>query len=79
MAYTEKINIETDIKIKQLTKWLGITSSKYYSWKNKHLIPADNPVNHFNIPKSHWLLYSEIKAIIDYAKKHLGEGYRRLA
>jgi len=79
VEYTEKINIETDIKIKQLLKWLGITSSKYYNWKNKHFIPDDNPVNHFKIPKSHWLLDTEIEAIIDYAKKHPGEGYRRLA
>jgi len=79
VEYTEKINIETDLKIKQLIKWLGITSSKYYSWRNKQVIPGDNPVNRFKIPKSHWLLYSEINAIIDYAKEHPEEGYRRLA
>ena len=54
---------------------IGITSSKYYSWKKRY-----GEVNHHNAHnmKSNWIFDWEREAIIKYAKKHYGEGYRRL-
>ena len=54
---------------------IGISSSKYYSWKNR----LEQP-NHHNgvIPKKHWILNWEREAIISYAQNNTSEGYRRL-
>lgn len=56
-------------------KLIDINSSKYYSWKQRGGIPN----NHKRIiPKQNWFLEWEKAAIINYAKSHLEEGYRRL-
>jgi len=54
---------------------LDIRPSKYYNWqKRRHLENQHNGL----IPKLHWLLDWEIKAIVDYRLEHMDEGYRRL-
>jgi len=78
VEYIIQINRKTEIKIKQLVKWLGITSSKYYSWREEQIRVDKKHNDGYNIPKSHWILGWERQAIIDYAKEHIGEGYRRL-
>ncbi len=54
---------------------IGINGSKYYSW-----IGRKGKSNNHNgkIPKKHWCLNWEKEAIINYAKTHEREGYRRL-
>ena len=66
---------KTNNPVGKLLKLIGISSSKYYSW-----IDRKDQVNNHNctIPKKHWILDWEREAIINYAKEHLGEGYRRL-
>lgn len=63
-------------KVGQLLGWLGLGSSKYYSWQTRH-----GQANRHNgqIPKTHWLLAWEQAAIVAYARAHPGEGYRRLS
>jgi len=78
MRLTEKITKETDIKLNLLIKWLGISSSKYYLWKEHISVYPNKDKSQSFIPKSHWLLDWEREAIIEYAKRHTGEGYRRL-
>jgi transposase InsO family protein len=58
-----------------MLKLIGINTSKYYSWNDRKGI-----VNNHNgkIPKENWLLDWEKGAIINYAKSHIAEGYRRL-
>ena len=58
-----------------MLKWISLTPSKYYDWKRRSGI--GNRHNAF-IPKAHWLLQWEIRAIIAYRYQHLTEGYRRL-
>lgn len=55
--------------------WLGISSSKFYDWKNRY-----GKVNEHNawIPRDHWLLDWEKEAILDFELKYPLEGYRRL-
>ena len=66
---------KTNTQVCKLLHLIGISSSKFYSW-----IDRKNQVNNHNgiIPKKHWILDWEREAIINYAKEHLGEGYRRL-
>lgn len=54
---------------------IGIHSSKYHSWS----LRLGKPNFHNCIqPKTNWLREDEKAAILNYAKCHLGEGYRRL-
>jgi transposase InsO family protein len=57
-----------------LLKWLSISKSKFYQWKQRQ--ETENKVN--KVPKSHWLLAWEIAAIIKFKRDHFDEGYRRL-
>ncbi len=67
---------KTEIAIRQLVDWLGITRSKYYSWRERY-----GRLNEHNgsMPRDHWLAPWETEAIIQYHHEHPQEGYRRLA
>jgi len=54
---------------------MGIGKSKFHSWKERY-----GRVNEHNawIPRDHWLEDWEKKAIIEFARTHPREGYRRL-
>ncbi len=69
------MTVKTDTPLSKLLVMIGITSSKYYSWIDRH----EQPNNHNGfVPKKHWILDWEREAIISYAKVHIGEGYRRM-
>lgn len=69
------IIVKTNISQKHLLSMIGISTSKYHTWIPKY----ENPKNHNGKqPKRHWILDWEREAIIDYAKTHSNEGYRRL-
>lgn len=75
VEFISRITPKIDFKIKNLLSMIGIKSGKYYSWigrKGK----ANN--HNGNIPKKHWCLDWEKEAIINFAKTHPGEGYRRM-
>jgi len=65
-----------EFKVGQLLGWLGVSSSKYYSWRDRQ-----GQANQHNghIPKENWLLAWEKSAIEAYARQHPEEGYRRLS
>jgi transposase InsO family protein len=65
-----------EFKVGQLLGWLGLSSSKYYSWRERQ-----GQANQHNghIPKENWLLDWEKSAIEAYARQHREEGYRRLS
>lgn len=65
----------TDLSKKDMMSLIGINQSKCYSWAAR--VGKENYHNG-NIPRNHWCLDWEKEAIIDYAKSHPGEGYRRL-
>lgn len=66
---------KTNTPVGKLLQLIGISTSKYYSWVDR----KDKLNNHNSIiPKQHWIVDWERQAIINYAKEHFGEGYRRL-
>lgn len=67
---------KTNTHANKLIGMIGISSSKYHSWKNRFEQP-----NHHNgiIPKKHWILDWEREATISYAQNNISQGYRRLA
>lgn len=73
--YVNYWTVRTEIVTKIMIKWLGISRSKYYNWKNRY--GMENEHNGL-IPRDFWLTESERQAIKDYYRKHPEEGYRSL-
>ena len=66
---------KTEIGAGRFIGWLGVTASKFYSWRERY-----GRVNEHNgwIPRDFWLEAWERKAIVDFHLKNPLEGYRRL-
>jgi putative transposase len=66
---------ETELPATRLVGWLGLGASKYFSWKQRY-----GMVNEHNgtVPRDHWLEPWEQAAIVDFARMHPRDGYRRL-
>jgi putative transposase len=66
---------ETELPATRLRGWLGLGASKYFAWKQRY-----GKVNEHNalVPRDHWLEPWEQQAIVDFARAHPRDGYRRL-
>jgi putative transposase len=66
---------ETALPATRLVGWLEFGASKYFDWKQRY-----GKVNEHNtwVPRDHWLEPWEPQAIVDFARAHPREGYRRL-
>lgn len=66
---------KTEIGAGRFIRWLGVTASKFYSWRERY-----GRVNEHNgwVPRDFWLGEWEKQAIIDFHLKNPLEGYRRL-
>jgi putative transposase len=66
---------KTEIGVGRFIAWLGVTSSKFYDWRQRY-----GRVNEHNgwVPRDFWLEMWEKTAIIDFHRKNPLEGYRRL-
>ena len=66
---------KTEIGARRFIVWLGVTASKFYSWRERY-----GRVNEHNgwIPRDFWLEKREKQAIVDFHLKNPLEGYRRL-
>jgi hypothetical protein len=66
---------KSEIGVGRFTAWLGVTSSKFYGWRQRY-----GRVNEHNgwVPRDFWLEMWEKTAIIDFHRKNPLEGYRRL-
>jgi putative transposase len=66
----------TNLPLKELISYTGISRSKFYEWKERYGV-----FNNHNgkIPRFHWLMEEEKEAIVKYARSNEDkEGYRRL-
>ena len=59
----------------QLLTWLGLSTSKYYDWRDRYGQPNDHNAA---LPRGTWLQDWERQAILAYHQDHSDEGYRRL-
>lgn len=66
---------ETELPAQRLVGWLGLGPSKYFAWKQRY-----GKANEHNrlVPRDHWLEPWEQQAIVDFARAHPRDGYRRL-
>lgn len=76
MDYVRRWNERTEIAVCILTVWLGITLSKFHSWKTRY-----GKANEHNawVPRDWWLADWEKQAIVRFSFEYPLEGYRRLA
>ncbi len=65
----------SEIGTGQFVKWLGVTASKFYDWRERY-----GRVNEHNgwVPRDFWLEDWEKQAILEFHLKNPLEGYRRL-
>jgi len=68
--YIEKTILRTEIDKHTILSWIEIHPGKYYAWKKRTGID-----NHHNglLPKSHWILPEEYKAVVIYVKHCLSK------
>ena len=63
LDYVAYWQLRADAKIGDMLKQLDISQSKYYNWKKRQQV---NTQHNGQLPKNHWLMDWEIKAITDY-------------
>ena len=73
--FISRLSEKTELPGKQFLTWLELGSSKYFDWKQRY-----GKANEHNakVPRDHWLEASEQQAIVEYARMHPLDGYRRL-
>jgi transposase InsO family protein len=73
--FVARWNAETELPTRRVVGWLGLGASKYFDWKQRY-----GKVNEHNgtVPRDHWLEPWEQAAIVEFARKHPRDGYRRL-
>ena len=66
---------ETELPARRFLGWLGLRASKYFDWKQRY-----GQANEHNtqVPRDHWLEAWEQEAIVEFARAHPRDGYRRL-
>jgi transposase InsO family protein len=74
--FVETWSGKTGIASSRFCAWLGLPRGKLYEWKRRQGLANRHNAS---VPKNGWLLEWEKQAIVDYAREHPGEGYRRLA
>jgi len=75
IQFVERWSSKTGIGVGQFVRWLGVSGSKFYSWKSR--IGRPNRHN-ATVPKNGWLLPWEKTRILDFQERFPEEGYRRL-
>ena len=75
MDYVRYWKQRTELRVKRLLAWIGVPEGTFYSWRQRY-----GKVNEHNgwIPRDHWLLDAEKRAILDFYWEHPLDGYRRL-
>ena len=75
VGYTRMVVSRSALSLRKVIGFLGIHPSRFYDWVGRQGI-----VNRHNgkIPREHWILDKERKAIIEYCRYKVLLGYRRL-
>jgi putative transposase len=66
---------ETERPARRLLGWLGLSASKYFDWKQRDGQAHEHTAT---VPRDPWLEAWEQQAIVDLARAHPRDGYRRL-
>jgi transposase InsO family protein len=66
---------KTELASERFIAWIGVARGKFFDWKKRY-----GKVNEHNalVPRDHWLLEQEKRAIIEFHSRFPLEGYRRL-
>jgi transposase InsO family protein len=67
---------QTELSAMRVVGWLGLGASQYFDWKRRY---GQANEHHAKVPRDHWLEAWAHEAIVDFARAHPRDGYRRLA
>ena len=75
LDFVRRWSEKTGIGAGRFVRWLGVTSSKFYNWRERY-----GRANEHNgwVPRDFWLEEWEKQAILDFQEQYPLEGYRRL-
>lgn len=67
---------KTEIPIRRILGWAALATGRFYDWRERY-----GKANEHNakVPRDHWLLPWEVKAILRFHEQHPLDGYRRIA
>ena len=73
--FVTELQERTELPARRLLGWAGIAPQKYYRWRKRY-----GKANEHNgkVPRDHWLLPEEMRAILAFHAEHPLDGYRRL-
>ena len=75
LSFIQHWHQRSQLPVDKLLSWLGIKRGRYQEWVKC----KDTPNTHSaQVPKENWILPEERLVVIDYAKTHIGAGYRRM-
>jgi transposase InsO family protein len=66
---------KTEIAADRFVAWIGVARGKFFEWKKRYGVANEHNAL---VPRDHWLLDEEKRAIIAFHDKFPLEGYRRL-
>ena len=73
MRYIEALSKKSGLSVIKLLLWANIHSSKFYAWKRSPESVENKP-----IPREHYILPEERRAVVEFKVKNPATGYRRL-
>ena len=73
--FLKHLQHRSGLSLKRLLGWLGLAPGKYHEWQRRY-----GQANQHNglIPRDFYLLSWEQQVIVEYARTHPDEGYRRM-
>ena len=72
--YVARWKERTELPAKQLVRWIGIGTCKFYDWKKRY---GKVSKHNAQVPRDHWLEAWGKQAIVAFHAEHASEGYSR--
>lgn len=74
--FVNDLHEKTELPIRRILGWAGIAPGRFYDWRDRY-----GKANEHNgkVPRDHWLLPWEVRAILAFHEQHPLDGYRRIA
>jgi transposase InsO family protein len=74
--FVNDLHEKTELPVRRILGWAELAPGRFYDWRNRY-----GKANEHNgkVPRDHWLLPWEVRAILAFHEQHPLDGYRRIA
>jgi len=74
--FVNDLHDRTELPVRRIIGWADIAPGRFYDWRERY-----GKANEHNgkLPRDHWLLPWEVRAMLAFHEQHPLDGYRRLA